>query len=90
MNLKKVYLKEKSQCQKSIYYMIPFVESSKNKENKSVVLEIKAVVASGDGGDWLWEEAEENFLGAMEVFRVLIGVWDTWAHVFIKSLNDSD
>ena len=37
-----------------------------------------------------WEEAEENFLGVMEMFCVLIGVWDTWAHVFIKWLNDRD
>ena len=37
-----------------------------------------------------WEEAEDSFLGTMEMFCLLIGVWDTWAHVFIKSLNDSD
>ena len=37
-----------------------------------------------------WEEAEESFLGTMEMFCLLTGVWDTWAHVFIKSLNDSD
>ena len=56
--------------------MIPFVESSRIR---------KTSLWSYKSKQWLllvmvgidWEEAEENFLGAMEMFRVLIGVWDT-------------
>lgn len=47
MNSKNIMMSERSQTQKSIYCMIPYMKS-KNKENSSVVIEIKIVVNSAE------------------------------------------
>lgn len=58
MTLTNIIVRNESQKQKSIYYMFPLIYSS--KPGKLKVLEVRMVVAFGEGERGDWKRAQED------------------------------
>ena len=82
MNLTGLTSIKRRQTQERTHSTIPFVWNSRTK---SVVIKIRAVVASWSRGqNWL-EKGMEKPSEVVELFSISSGVWVTWIHASVKT-----
>lgn len=85
MNIRSIVLCERSQTERTIYLIVPFIWHSRkgktrNRKIRSVVVKDRAAW----GWDWLQEGAREIF-GVEEALCVLIEMMVKWLHAFVQT-----